>query len=1410
MTSSNLNEKANFTRLCRLLVDKGTEALKNALDAIHPPGSLPGVLNANRKSLLRLRFRVINSHQWDLLFPPSGNLPDSKTFDVTLLNVLLRNICGLPPPATGWDKTPPVTDISQEANITRIKLFRNQIYAHVSSTLVDDTAFENLWQDISRALVQLKTPPKEIDDLKTGPLGPGEEMYVQSLKEWFSREENCKHMLVDLQQHLYDDSETIKTSMQHLTQTTEENRQGIQQLCQFSSMQSERARCNSEDSKADEKHANSIEVQLLQKLAKHNFKSKIRSKVKSFHPGTRDWLLQKVENWFTREDESRLLLITAGPGFGKSVFAAKVCEHFKEKEKLAACHFCDFSDSNLKDPRMMLESLACQMCENVPGFKEKLLDQLKRPHKVNSLKDAFQIYLQNPLDELEVESRLIVIDGLDESATADKSDVVKLIADHFPDLPRCVKVLFTSRPELSLQGLNHIRKIEIDENDEENKNDLLKYLNFCLPSLGNRDETILWTIVFKSEGSFLYAFHCQHELGKHENPDSITIEEILFSLPEGMGSVYQAYFRRLEIELEAVINKKVDMLLLLELLVATQQSLPLKFIALALDLPSDCLEMRRIINKVNGVVSCLLDVSDDEVTVFHKSVYDWLLGKGCEVHEFSVSRPDGIERLWLICKQIFEEIKENVTTQQDLKGLKLTNERKHALQYGHLYLTWCMREDGLHWLVDMIIILVLLTVYSTATNFLQFVWQDVLRGDDVAISLQLRQRISWHLIEMSNLDKMDDMDIDPCLCYLESVLDHSPKDCFTDDERKFAEVILADSPRCVKRYSVGMKCLKALLAKPFSSHVTAIGVSSSKKLAAVATEDGTICIVSLPDLVELFQHPTGCEHISCCTFAPEDSVVLYGKLETALSIAEEKEISFFTENQECFESCSFSPQGKRLVTSNGSNIVKLWDVAKQSLLSKLFAGVALECCSFSKTGLFIIGYMEDAMEDSYCVWNAITFQRVDVRSSSSSKVKTKDGLRKSERCNRCFGQTYKELFPLKSLPNPAGIYNEVDCSFCLHEGRLLIVVESVHFTTLAAWRIFGPLPVDTFDPLNITAIEDDLWFYADEERLVLFTSEPSKENQSYLSRPTLILWCSFSPDSTRLASCTSNGSINVWNVDTCQVYQRFRCSIGSSSAACWWSDKHLFVCNFNDEIPSLSKYPVDENLNIAIAQMLPMSLCPVVNQFLPFSGILDFSEGYISFECGEAKPVQVLDVNKMGKPKIVVLPEIRPKMSIAVSFGASFVLGTGYGCFFLWKRNEADTTVYDIFKQFDYQWAFYEFIGCHFSDDSKFAVSFLPRMSHLLVIDLAGFHKAYKIRSNSARDLPAKVFCTNKVVVLVTSKLIEIFDLKGCEFLGSSFQRHLIDNSVINPKLSPKGTVLALPTLTGDMEFFQIRHPESF
>ena len=183
-----LQTKANFTRIFQLLMDKGSDALRRALHVKHPAPTLAAALHSHRKTLQRLRYNVINPPQWPLLYPAAGP-PNSNDFDITLLTILLRNICGLSSPATGWNAMPPATDTSISADILRIKLFRNEVYGHTASAQYDDARFEKLWQEISQPLVKLGIPQQEIDELKVAPLSPEEKSYVETLMEWKEQED---------------------------------------------------------------------------------------------------------------------------------------------------------------------------------------------------------------------------------------------------------------------------------------------------------------------------------------------------------------------------------------------------------------------------------------------------------------------------------------------------------------------------------------------------------------------------------------------------------------------------------------------------------------------------------------------------------------------------------------------------------------------------------------------------------------------------------------------------------------------------------------------------------------------------------------------------------------------------------------------------------------------------------------------------------------------------------------------------------------------------------------------------------------------------------------------------------------------------------------------------------------------
>ena len=115
--------------------------------------------------------------------------------------VLLRNICGLAAPASGWDALPLSTDINLETDITRVKYYRNTVYAHAERAFVDDATFNGYWSEIRDTLVRLggvayKTA---VDNLETECMDLAmEEHYRELLRQWKNDEDNIKDELKEI------------------------------------------------------------------------------------------------------------------------------------------------------------------------------------------------------------------------------------------------------------------------------------------------------------------------------------------------------------------------------------------------------------------------------------------------------------------------------------------------------------------------------------------------------------------------------------------------------------------------------------------------------------------------------------------------------------------------------------------------------------------------------------------------------------------------------------------------------------------------------------------------------------------------------------------------------------------------------------------------------------------------------------------------------------------------------------------------------------------------------------------------------------------------------------------------------------------------------------------------------------
>ena len=202
-------EKTNGSRLARLLIDGGTEALRKVFHSFIPSSALQTVLNNNLALLENLKRKgKIFDGQWVKLFPPKSEPPDSKTFDITLLHLLLRVICHSIEPVTGWNTMPAEDNGSREANIVRIKCFRNDL-CHSISTDIPEAEFEDKWNKISQALVALGLDQQEIDRLKTDPIDHDTKQRVnEEVGKWKldfePRVQNLEQEVQQLKMHFQD------------------------------------------------------------------------------------------------------------------------------------------------------------------------------------------------------------------------------------------------------------------------------------------------------------------------------------------------------------------------------------------------------------------------------------------------------------------------------------------------------------------------------------------------------------------------------------------------------------------------------------------------------------------------------------------------------------------------------------------------------------------------------------------------------------------------------------------------------------------------------------------------------------------------------------------------------------------------------------------------------------------------------------------------------------------------------------------------------------------------------------------------------------------------------------------------------------------------------------------------------
>ena len=725
-------EKANGAKLSRLLIDGGTTVLRKIFDGHHPPANLIIDLNANYPILNNLlRRRVLNGHQWDKLFPPGGVPPDSNTFDITLLFLLLTKICGLTPPPSGWHTKPPSSDTSHEANLARVKFYRNVLYGHVTTTGVDTPTFSALWTEISGVLVALNLDQAEVDRLKAEK--GGEQDYIDVLIDWADSEEDIRSQLKNIHQsqskthqavedvrqaqvktqktvgHIHQTQvKTQKTVEElHKTQTeTRQNIEGVQQTMKevlqtqlktqhtIEEVRHENAKNVDEVAEGLKEVKETVESlkekrdkdkadEVLRNLAKSEFRRDIEYHLQRFQDGTREWVFERVYNWLDdTSSQNRVMVISGNAGMGKSVIAAVICKRMQQAGRLSGSHFCQYNNVRYCKPQLMIQSLACHLSHALPEYKQALVEQLSRNVGTDlnnvGVEELFSLLFKEPLSAVGDPGRnmLMVIDGLDESEYQGRNELLDVIANQFCKLPIWIRFLVTTRPALDIaEKLMHLKPLELKSNYEENLKDVMI---FCLKRLehvakpANVGEFVK-RLVLKSEGLMLYAHFLILSITENASEDLVGNSSL------GISSVYHSYCKRLERELLKELDIKEEQFLnLLAAITASREPLPVGFVSKVLVPSSNSPLTRRKVLRALNSVSALLPVRDDCLHVIHKSVQDWLTDvSSYGEHEFIVDENQGHRILAALCTDELENLK--------LKGvhnIQFSATERYALHHG--------------------------------------------------------------------------------------------------------------------------------------------------------------------------------------------------------------------------------------------------------------------------------------------------------------------------------------------------------------------------------------------------------------------------------------------------------------------------------------------------------------------------------------------------------------------------------------------------------------------------------------------------------------------------------------------------------------------------------------------------------
>ena len=354
--------------------------------------------------------------------------------------------------------------------------------------------------------------------------------------------------------------------------------------------------------------------------------------------GRRD-VFQAVEK-FVANTTNNIFWLNAGPGTGKTAISSMLA--WRYPDKVGAIHFCRFNNSDRVNPKVIITSIAYQLAEAIPEYKEKLLNlmELDKLFEKNATR-IFEYLIIEPMAKLEYRKPImVIIDALDECIKAGRVEICSILQRTRDSLPWWLKFVLTSRNEPEVSRILKPISQTFVLSEAQTEEDLKEYYSKQFPEATEHQIT---TLISKSEGSFLYA----REIVKQIRDENLSLEDINV-FPIGIYGFFNDCFSRIfGTQGDKAITYE-DVRPLLEFLCIEQEPTEISFLEEFFDWD----EYK--VKSTLAAICSLFPIKDKYIEPLHKSIIDWLVSDDID-QIYYISRKNGYKRLLAYVEHVYGE-----------------------------------------------------------------------------------------------------------------------------------------------------------------------------------------------------------------------------------------------------------------------------------------------------------------------------------------------------------------------------------------------------------------------------------------------------------------------------------------------------------------------------------------------------------------------------------------------------------------------------------------------------------------------------------------------------------------------------------------------------------------------------------